>query len=313
MSQYEYYTLILCTIVFVALTALFSTLLVLLVRSMIRLIRTGNEDEKILQEVALAAKKKSKVGDLIAKIFNLVVCLAFCALFAFSLTLNLTESRFSEALPSLKVVKSSSMSYRNEKNLHLFRNNLTNQIEIFDLIVTQPLPAEEELKLYDVVVYEFKDSLIIHRIVGIEPPNEQHPNETRYWLQGDASETRDRYSVSYSQMRGIYHDERVPFVGSFISFMQSPAGYLCILLTVFAIVAAPLLEKKLAYEKMVRLQEIRGMKKEKESDRDKADSLLQVPMWSARFGVSRPSGWSFSLNLAANQRGWFYPKNKGGS
>jgi hypothetical protein len=46
-------------------------------------------------------------------------------------------------------------------------------------------------------------------------------------------------------MQGIYHGERIPYVGSFILFMQSPAGWLCILLVVFAMICTPILEKKL--------------------------------------------------------------------
>ena len=89
---------------------------------------------------------------------------------------------------------------------------------------------------------------VIHRIVGIEKPNEQHPNAWHFLLQGDAVETPDRFPVLYEQMQGIYEGERVPFVGSFVLFMQSPAGWLCILLVLFAMIATPIVEKKLISE-----------------------------------------------------------------
>ena len=54
-------------------------------------------------------------------------------------------------------------------------------------------------------------------------------------------------------MRGIYRGERIPFVGSFILFMQSPAGWLCILLVVFALITTPILEKKIRKEENKRL------------------------------------------------------------
>ena len=76
------------------------------------------------------------------------------------------------------------------------------------------LPKEEDLKLYDIVVYKQDDIYVVHRIVGIEEPNEKHPNERYFLLQGDAVDSPDRFPVKYSQMQGIYTDEKIPFVGS---------------------------------------------------------------------------------------------------
>ena len=66
------------------------------------------------------------------------------------------------------------MSTKNEKNEYLFENDLNDQFDMFDIVITQPLPDEEELQLYDIVVYERDDMLVIHRIVEIEEPNEKH-------------------------------------------------------------------------------------------------------------------------------------------
>ena len=43
-----------------------------------------------------------------------------------------------------------------------------------------------------------------------------------FLLKGDANENNDRFPVLYSQMTGIYKNERIPFVGSFILFLQAP-------------------------------------------------------------------------------------------
>ena len=116
------------------------------------------------------------------------------------------------------------------------------------MIATHSLPKEEDLKLYDIVVYEVDDMLIVHRIVGIEEPNQEHPGNRYFLLQGDAVDSPDRFPVLYEQMRAIYTGERLPFVGSFVLFMQSPAGWLCMLLVVFAIFATPIIEKKIKIE-----------------------------------------------------------------
>ena len=119
---------------------------------------------------------------------------------------------------------------------------------MFDLVICHHLPAEDELELYDIVVYKQDDRYIIHRIVGIEEPNEQHPNERYFLLQGDAVEYPDKFPVLYSQMQGIYEGSRIPFLGSFVLFLQSPAGWLCVLLVVFAMIATPIVEKKIREE-----------------------------------------------------------------
>ncbi len=148
------------------------------------------------------------------------------------------------------------MSKKNERNEYLFTNNLNNQFNTFDLIVTHPLPDEFDLKLYDVVVYKFDDMSIIHRIVDIEEPNNKHPGHRLFILQGDAISSPDREPVTYEQMRGIYFDERIPFIGSFVFFMRSPAGWLCILLILLTIISTPIVEKKIYRESMLRLYEI---------------------------------------------------------
>ena len=95
--------------------------------------------------------------------------------------------------------------------------------------------------------------MIVHRIVEIEEPNEAHPDCRHFRLQGDAVDSPDRFPVLYEQMRAIYRGERTPFIGSFILFMQSPAGWLCILLIVVAMIAAPLLDKLLGDARKARL------------------------------------------------------------
>ena len=256
MTQYEIYTFILCLIVFAIFTALFTMLFAYLVKCFIRLIRCGAEDEALLKEFREQKNKKKKttVLDVFSAVFSIIVCIALFVSFSFSLYLNITEKDAANGLPSLKIVKSASMSYISEKNEHLQKAGIDNHLQTFDLIVTERMPDEFDLKLYDIVVYEKNGDLIIHRIVGIEEPNEKHPDKRYFTLQGDAVQYRDEFPVTYDQMRGIYRNLRIPFVGSFIMFMQSPAGWLCILLVLFAIIFIPFVEKKIEKEKKARLQ-----------------------------------------------------------
>ena len=212
------------------------------------MIKHGLEDGDIIKEKEKSVKPKG-FGTILLNVINGVITLAFCCFFVFSVYVGVTKSKAPNGIPSLKVVKTSSMATKNEKNSYLFDNELNDQIQVFDLIITRHLPKEEDLKLYDVVVYEKNGTYIIHRIVGIEEPNAYHPNDRYFLLQGDANERADVFPVTYDQMQGVYTGERIPFVGSFILFMQSPSGWLCIMLILSAVIVTPLIERKIQKQK----------------------------------------------------------------
>ncbi len=266
MTPYDKYVFCLCMVVFVALTALFTVLMLYLLKLIVRLIRHGAEDEKILKEYEKNKGKKKKVCYFDVILTSLLCILVFSS-FGYSVYMKYVEKKNTGSVPVYRVVASASMSKKHEKNEYLFQNNLNGQFNRFDLILTHELPPEEQLKLYDVVVYEIEDVLVVHRIVGIEEPNDEHPEERWFLLQGDNVEKADRFPVHYSQMRAIYKGTRIPYVGSFVTFLQSPAGYICILLIVFGVVSLPLLDKKIEKEKAKRLALLLAMQqKEKEEE-----------------------------------------------
>lgn len=253
MKSYEIYNLIVCLIVFVALTGLFSFLIINLIRLTLRTINAGLDDESIEAEYRKQQRKKESAAlKAFDRIFPACVCILLGAALCFSLYSRFTENGKVGVIPTVKVVETGSMEFKHKDNDYLFENELNDQLETFDLIVLHQLPKEEDLKLYDIIVYEINDYYIVHRIVGIEEPNEQH-SERWFLLRGDANKQSDDFPVTYSQMRSIYRGERVPFIGSFVFFMQSPAGMLCFLLVVFAVIATPIAEKKIDDAKKARL------------------------------------------------------------
>ncbi len=255
MTVYERYIFVLCCIVFTLFTVFFAVMLGYLLSLTLKLIRRGVMDEKILTEYQKQAGKKhftrlGKVGDYFV---SALVCVAMCVVFAFSLTLKINEDKVPEDMSALKVVQSSSMATKDEKNTYL--EGIDNQVAMFDLIVVHTLPDEMDLQLYDIVLYEGdQGELILHRIVGIEEPDPKHPDKRWFTLQGDAVANPDRGPVGYVQMKAIYRGESIPVVGSFVMFMQSPAGYLCILLILISMIATPIMENTLVKAKRVRLK-----------------------------------------------------------
>lgn len=247
MSHFDIYVFVLCLIVFIILTACFTTFIVIYVSQQLKLISLGAEDEKIKAEYLKSKvnEKRNKALSIFDRVIFAFFSFLFVGAFCFSMCVNIEDNKVTGNIPTIQVVQTASMQSKFKDNTYLFKNNLNNQISAFDVVVTHKLPKEEELKLYDIVVYEVDGVLIIHRIVGIEEPNKEHPNERWFLLQGDAVKNPDRFPVLYSQMKGIYKNEKIPFIGSFVMFMQSPAGYLCMIFVAVSIIAVPICERKL--------------------------------------------------------------------
>lgn len=261
MTGLDIYVLILCLLVFGLLTAVSCVMVTFYVKAKIKLIRHGIEDEKITTEYQKQKRTKS-AGKIINGIFSAFVFALLLVVFIASLVINLSCDKIKKCVSVPQIVMSDSMQYRNEHNTYLDEHRLYDQINTFDLIFTEQLPGEFELEVYDIVIYEYRDELIIHRIIGIEEPNEAHPEHRYFLLQGDSVKWTDEFPVLYSQMRAIYKGERIPYIGSFFAFMQSPLGYLCILLVVFSMIATPIAEKKLKKATDERLKEIAVVKNE---------------------------------------------------
>lgn len=255
MAGYEWYVFFLCLIVFTVFTVLFTYMIYSIMQMQLKLMQHGHSDEEITKEYE-KEKNTHPAVTWTVRILSGLICLAFGVAFAFSLWLNATEDRPANGIPSIKVVKSESMATKHSENGYLVEHGLDNQLQMFDIVVCHHMPAEEDLQLYDIVVYENAGNYIVHRIIGIEEPNEKHPDERHFLLKGDGNKYADEFPVLYSQMRGIYRGIRIPFAGSFVLFMQSPAGWLVIILVVFAMVATPLVENKMRKVRDHRLIEI---------------------------------------------------------
>lgn len=259
MTSQETYAFILCLIVYVALTLLFTVMILYILRLTVKLIRNGAEDDNLLKMREKLRKqkvnpKKKKTVHYFDYAFTAVVCFVMFFAFGMAMHLQLSADNVTGDVPTYRVVLSDSMSKKYDKNTYLFKNDLNDQFCRFDLILTHKLPEEKDLKLYDIVVYEVDDTLVIHRIVSIEEPNEAHPNERYFRLQGDNVHVADKYPVKYSQMKAIYKGEKIENVGSFVTFLQSPAGYMCILLVFLGIIFIPIMEHKIEKEQKIRLR-----------------------------------------------------------
>lgn len=248
MTGFELYVFFLCLFVFIALTGLFTLLIFYIGKQKLTIIANGLSDGDIITSIKKRINKKAKKCSRFYDITERVISIAFCALLCILFILVGISSCIGDTtvkkLPAIKVIASTSMSEKYEDNKYLYDNNLDDQLQLFDVVLLHELPSEEDLELYDIVVYEhISGALLIHRIIGIEEPNEEHPNERYFLLQGDAVHYPDSFPVRYEQMKSIYKGERIPNVGSFVYFMQSPAGIICLILLVVSMILMPIADK----------------------------------------------------------------------
>ena len=251
MTGYEIYSLILCFMLLLFFVVVFGILLTLVVKGELKAIAFGQKDKEITTEYNKSKKPKNKVWAVVSNVLSILIFVVVLCAFVASMCINsnCTDTKTT----TLKVVKSNSMSFKNEKNTYLFENNLNDQFDAFDMVVVEALPDEADLQVYDVVVYELQGQLVVHRIIAIEEPNSSHPNERHFLLRGDANAVSDIYPVKYSQMLGIYRGVHIPFVGSIVLFLQSPVGYACLFLVIVCMFVGPAVDKKIAKQKTARL------------------------------------------------------------
>jgi len=242
MTSFEIYLLVVSLVVIIGLTVFFSFLIGYIYVLTTRLIAIGYWDHELVHDQPF--RRRFVLFGTVGKIISTVVCIALAIMVAFSVAMGVTENDLTKNLASLKVVKSESMSKAHKDNDYIENHNLNDQFQMFDLIVTHPLPAEEDIELYDIIVYERDGDLIIHRVVYIDEPDDSSDSRL-FYFRGDAVKDNDDTPVEYDQMRGIYRGKRIPFVGSFILFMQSPAGIICLILAIVGMFIMPIIDQRI--------------------------------------------------------------------
>lgn len=231
---FELYSFIINVILLIILLIISIIIITILTRLYLKSLRSGILDDEIISNTNIKEKKFKNFKKIIIILIDILICLLFILLIIFKIN-NISYFK-------LMIVKSSSMSYINENNTYLTINDLTNQIDKYDLIYIDKLPFEEKLNLYDVIIYkDSNNNYIVHRIVEITYIEED--NIIYYTLQGDSNTYPDQDKITYNDMIGIYKDKKIKYIGSLLLFLSSPLGLICILLIIISFIAIPLINK----------------------------------------------------------------------
>lgn len=146
---------------------------------------------------------------------GLVLCFVFGFMLICNLTIIIKGTIAPEKPPSVlgitpMVVKSGSMSGTAEDH-----------IEVGDLILVGKADPKA-LEVGDVISFMEGSVVVTHRIVEIQTGED---GQRRFVTQGDANDTPDQLPVPEERLVGIYRS-RIPKVGDFAMFLQTPIGML---------------------------------------------------------------------------------------
>lgn len=160
-------------------------------------------------------KQKRTPAQKALSVIGLVLCVVFGFMLICNLTIIIKGAIHPETPPSVlgttpMVVLSGSMSGTAEDH-----------IEVGDLIFVGKAEAEE-LAVGDVIAFMEDGAVITHRIIEI---SEAEDGTLQFTTKGDANNAADRAPVTEENLVGIYKT-RIPKVGSFALFLQTPAGML---------------------------------------------------------------------------------------
>jgi len=109
-------------------------------------------------------------------------------------------------------------------NIYLVRSeSMTPTINMGDMVITGPLggPLNGELKPEAIVIYEHGKELVTHRLLSIDGE--------ALVTKGDAAEEPDPWSVSLSNVRGIYLF-RIPYIGYVPNFVRTKLGWFLVII-----------------------------------------------------------------------------------
>lgn len=101
-----------------------------------------------------------------------------------------------------------------------------------DLVIVRNDPAGTSHQVGDVICFKSEKSYITHRIASIETDKQGRP---LYTTQGDANNTPDVDRVKADQILGSYKG-RIPGLGAFALFMQTPQGMITCVIVPLALV-----------------------------------------------------------------------------
>ncbi|MBQ2735573.1 MAG: signal peptidase I [Clostridia bacterium] len=232
MNQYELIATIVTAVGVVSFATIFTVLYRIYANSAVAEYESGKCDVDLIEETILYnAQNKSHYRRVFRRVKQVLLCV-FVALLIPLICISL-YSKITSGIAMINgrgmiAVASGSMSEQNAANPYLQQNGLDNQFDTYDMIFLEKVDSASELRLYDVIAFVNDEGVnVIHRIVGFQG--------NAYITRGDSNNADDQYHPTFDDVLGRYTNQRVPYVGIFVMFLQSYSGIVTVLAVIYCL------------------------------------------------------------------------------
>ncbi len=234
----------------------------------IKEIVTGKTDIELIDEYIYNAKKNiERRREILSKVKTIAFYTLLALLvpvFIFAMISKFNNSVVMFGGKSLMVVASGSMSERNEANAYLDSEGLYNQFDTYDIIVLKKVRSDREIKKYDVIAFVNDEGInVIHRIRGFKGD--------KYVTRGDSNNADDKYNPSFEDVIGVYTGQKIPLIGIFVLFFQSPSGVVTVGALIFCLIMMDKQNKRIKdvqFERLKKLREAIGFDEKQASSKE---------------------------------------------
>ena len=238
-------------------SAIFTILYVTYTNAAINEFRSGKKDVELIDEAIYDnlthVKKRREIIKTIKSIGFYGLMIIIIPIFVFSLLNKFSGNVTMFGDRGILVVASGSMSKQNEANHYLVTENLNNQFETYDTIVIEKVRYASDVDVYDVIAFSNDEGkIVIHRVIDKQFINGMIRFETR----GDSNNASDKYMPCMDDIHGKYVDVKIPVVGMFVMFMQSPIGIITVVGLLYCLITTDKLTEKLFKEQQKRLDKL---------------------------------------------------------
>ncbi len=260
----ETISLIISIAVIIGMTASFSILFTIYVKYKLKHILYGHEDSNLKQEVCSEyqkhtdkykdvfdflqkkLKKEHKYQILIDTFFGVIItCILALGVCATIYRVNGNQVFINNT--TYLVIRTGSMETKNPNHQN-YDSLPDNQIKTFSLVGIDKVESEEDLKLFDVVAFENRDIVYVHRIVNIRVED----GTTYYTTQGDANTGSFTFesNLKFEQIIGKYNGYNNLWLGFMAFYFSSNIGIIAWTFSLLFILIVDLSEVKI--DKMYR-------------------------------------------------------------
>ena len=238
-------------------SAIFTILYVTYTNAAINEYKSGKKDVELIDEAIydnLAhVKKRREIIKTIKSIGFYGLMIIIIPIFVFSLLNKFSGNISMIGDKGILVVASGSMSQKNEANHYIITEDLNDQFDTYDTIVIEKVKYASDVNTYDVIAFTNDEGkIVIHRVIDRLVIN----GELRFETRGDSNNASDKYKPCMDDIKGKYIGVKVPVIGMFVLFMQSPIGIITVFGLLYCLITTDRLNEKLFKQQQKRLDKL---------------------------------------------------------